>query len=117
MSSQHSQVPHTNATTLIDATIESFDGGPLKTSPQEGLSLINDWLRSLKTSEADNIARTLDKLKEALQSPLIDNGHIRDILLGLAQQTEQWVPQAGGEFPVRLDTLVTSLRTFANQLA
>jgi hypothetical protein len=117
MANQHSQVAHTQATVLIDSTVQSFDGGPLTISTQEGISLIDDWLRSLKTSEADNIANTLQKLKEALQGPIIDNGHVRDILFGLAEQTERWVGQAGGEFPIRLDTLAVALRNFGNQLA
>ncbi|MFD1140713.1 hypothetical protein ACFQ4C_06325 [Larkinella insperata] len=117
MAHQHSQAPHSNTTTLIDVTMESFDGGPLKTTPQEGLSLINDWLRSLKTSEADNVADTLQKLKTALEAPLIDNVHIRSILLGLAEQAEQWAGKAGGEFPARLNSLAVALRNFGNQLA
>ncbi|WP_128545800.1 hypothetical protein [Larkinella soli] len=117
MANQHSQAPHANAVTLIDSTMQSFDGGPLSISSQEGLSLINDWLHSLKTSEADNIAGTLQKLKAALQEPMIDNVHVKNILLGLAEQTERWVPQAGGEFPARLQNLATALRNFGNQLA
>ncbi|MGA0559549.1 hypothetical protein ACO2Q8_23015 [Larkinella sp. VNQ87] len=117
MSHQQSQTPHSNATTLIDATVEAFDGGPLKTTPQEGLSLINDWLRSLKTSEADNVASTLQKLKTALEGPQIDNIHVRSILFGLAEQSEIWAAKAGGEFPVRLDSLAVALRNFGNQLA
>lgn len=117
MANQHSQVPHATATTLIDSTVEAFDGGPLKTSPQEGTSLIDDWMRSLKTSEADNIADTLDKLRDALKGPLVDNLHIKNILFGLAEQTERWIPEAGGEFPARLKTLAESLRNFGRQLA
>jgi hypothetical protein len=117
MASQHSQAPHANATTLIDSTIEAFDGGPFNTSIQEGFSLINDWLRSLKTSEADNVATTLQKFKTALEGPLIDNAHVRDLLFGLADQTDRWAVQAGGEFPARLDTLATALRNFGNQIA
>ncbi|MGV3558309.1 hypothetical protein [Larkinella arboricola] len=117
MAHQHSQAPHSNTTTLIDATMEAFDGGPLKTTPQEGLSLIGDWLRSLKTSEADNVANTLQKLRTALEGPMIDNIHVRSILLGLAEQSEQWAAKAGGEYPARLNSLAVALRNFGNQLA
>jgi len=117
MSNQHSQVPHSRATTLIDSTVQSFDGGPLDISTQEGISLIDDWMKSLKTSEASNIADTLQKLKDALKGPIIDNKHVRDLLNGLADQTERWLPQAGGEFPARLKTLADSLRNFGSQLA
>ncbi|GAB3261064.1 hypothetical protein GCM10027347_25850 [Larkinella harenae] len=117
MAHQHSQVPHATAKTLIDATMESFDGGPLQTSPQDGISLIDDWLRSLKTSEADNVANTLQKLKTALESPQFDNVHLRSLLFGLAEQAEQWAGKADGEFPDRLDSLAVALRNFGNQLA
>ncbi|WP_266363876.1 hypothetical protein [Tellurirhabdus rosea] len=113
----HSQVPHSTATTLIDSTVQAFDGGPFDTSIPEGLSLINDWLRSLKTSEAENIANKLQELRDELQNPLLDNRKLREILLALSQQTEHWLPEAGGEFPARLKTLAESLRNFANQIA
>lgn len=117
MASQHSQAPHANATTLIDATVGTFDGGPFNTSTLEGISLINDWLHSLKTSEASNVANTLQKLKTALESPMIDNAHVRDLLFGLADQADRWATQAGGEYPVRLESLAVALRNFGNQLA
>ncbi|WP_345241256.1 hypothetical protein [Nibrella saemangeumensis] len=118
MAHQHTQSAGTTATTLIDETIKAFDPGANAATPQEGLSLINDWFSSLKTQPlAEDMVDIMRELREELQGGMPDNKRLRSLLESLADQTDKIAPQTGGDYPSRLTSLSTALRNFAGQLS
>jgi hypothetical protein len=59
----------TQTTSLIDQTVSTFAGGIQSTTPQDGLSLIDQWIDRLDeigSDETDEIADVLEDLKAEL---------------------------------------------------
>ena len=70
-----SQNPETTA--LIEQTVSAFDSGIKNTTPQDGLSIIDQWIEFLDKNgddETDEIADVLEDLKAELDPNRTDGG-------------------------------------------
>jgi len=85
-----------NQTSLIEQTVNTFDGGIGATTATDGLSIIDQWLNRLDVAgdeDTDDIADTLESLRaevhtaQAYNRP--DNQRIASLLQDLIDQTKQ----------------------------
>lgn len=75
-----------NASTNIDATIESIDQHVEKKSPSGVSTAINGWIKTLSANDdLKEIASDLEKLKEALSEK--DGKKIVELMTSLGEQT------------------------------
>lgn len=117
MTNQDSTTAGSSATTLIDETIRAFDQGQTA-SPQEGMSLIEDWFSSIKNNHvANDVMQPLTELRNELQGGAPDATRLQQILTQLADKTEELATRGEGDVPSRLTTLSTALRNFAGQFS
>lgn len=117
MTNQHSSTDGSSDTTLIDETIRAFDQGQVA-SPQEGMSLITDWLSSIEDSQsAGDVMQPLTELRNELEGGAPDAVRLQEILTRLANTTEELAVTGEGDLPSRLTTLATALRNFAGQFS
>ncbi len=83
-----------NQISLIDQTVNTFDGAVNETTTADGLSLIDKWLNRLDEvgdDVTDDIADTLEQLRPEIDAAKrhnqIDNQRIADLLADLIDQT------------------------------
>lgn len=83
-----------NQISLIEQTVNTFDGAVNETTTADGLSLIDKWLNRLDEigdDVTDDIADTLEQLRPELDTAQrynrIDNRRIADLLADLIEQT------------------------------
>jgi len=79
---------------LVNQTVNTFDGAIDETTATDGLSLIDKWLNRLDEAgdeATDDIAETLERLRPELDSSLrynrTDNQEIASLLQELIEQT------------------------------
>ncbi|GAB4021164.1 hypothetical protein GCM10028808_65160 [Spirosoma migulaei] len=79
---------------LVNQTVNTFDGAIDETTVTDGLSLIDKWLNRLDEAgdeATDDIAETLERLRPELDSSLrynrTDNQEIASLLQELIEQT------------------------------
>ena len=85
------------ASSLIDQTISTFNGNVAAVSPQDGLSLLNNWISTLHTNAepANPLVANLQALTGQLQNGNPDSEQIQSLLKNLAEQTRQAGRSAG----------------------
>ena len=85
-----------NQTSLIEQTVNTFDGAIGETTATDGLSLIDQWLNRLDAVDddvTDDIADTLESLRAELDVAQRynrpDTSRIANLLQDLIEQTQQ----------------------------
>ncbi len=106
------------AAALLHETVQTFNGNVSTVSPQDGISLIDNWIHALRSGDASTnpIASTLSALKMQLQSGNPNPGQILAFLEQLADQTQQAADKTDGLQQSDLHYLSLSLREFSHQL-
>lgn len=103
---------------MIDQTVQTFNGGIKDTTPNESLSLLDQWINRLDNSGSsmtNQIAETLRTLKAELdpqqQGSQPEGFRIQDLLRSLVDQTQR-VADSGeaGEQQQELQQLVSTLQ-------
>lgn len=109
---------------MIDQTVQTFGGDLKDTTPNEGLSLMDQWIDKLQSANNGitvQIADTLQQLKSELnpqQNQDPDGSRIQSLLQNLVDQAQQ-VAQSGqaGEQQQELQQLVSTLQNLNQQVA
>lgn len=106
-------------TGLINTTVQAFDAGATSVSPQDGISMIDNWITALRSGDESTnpIASTLSELKMQLQAGNPNGGQIQALLTELAEQTDQAAGSADEATAPRLRDLAHALRSFGQALA
>lgn len=83
-----------NQISLVDETVNTFDGSIDETTATDGLSIIDKWLNRLdevSDESTDDIAETLERLRPEIDTAQrynrIDNQRIASLLQELIEQT------------------------------
>ena len=91
---------------------------PTKVAPENGISVINDWLVPLRQADnATDVVNLLEQLKNQLQSNLNNPGSINQLLTKLSTQTTEFSTMMGaeGDVSTRLEALAAALQSLAGQ--
>ncbi len=113
-----------NQTSLIEQTVNAFDGSISQVEPQDGVALIDKWLDRLDESgddATDEIADTLEELRSELDPDQTDGQPdatiIADILEDLIQQTQAVMQSAEASAEqTELGQLVATLENLHRQI-
>ena len=104
---------------MLDDTLTTFRDSPQYTiSPTQGITLIDGWLQALKgDSNIDQLTGQLGELHTALQADQPDEQYIRDLLISLADKSQQIAeePTSEGTWTGGLESLSKILRTFGSK--
>jgi len=114
-----------NQTSLIEQTVNTFDGGIGETTAVDGLSIIDQWLNRLDVAgdeDTDDIADTLESLRAevhtAQQYNRPDNQRIATILQDLIDQTRKVAASAEASAEqTELSQLIATLENLHRQVA
>ena len=114
-----------NQVSLIDQTVNTFDGGINETTTADGLSLIDKWLNRLDEvgdDVTDDIADTLEQLRPEIDTAQrynrIDNQRIADLLADLIEQTRNVAATAEASAEqTELSQLVATLENLHRQIS
>lgn len=99
---------------LLDSTMAVLETDPTQVVPENGVSVINDWLAELRQAEnATDIVNTLETLKNQLESNLSENNSVDPVLTKLATQTSEFSTFMGaeGDVSTRLEALSAALQS------
>ena len=114
-----------NQISLIEETVNTFDGNIDETTATDGLSLIDKWLTRLDQvgdDITDDIADTLERLRPEIDTAQrynrIDNQRIADLLQELIDQTRHvaTLPESSAE-QIELSQLIAVLENLHRQAA
>ncbi|ADB42241.1 hypothetical protein [Spirosoma linguale] len=114
-----------NQISLIEETVNTFDGNIDETTATDGLSIIDKWLNrldSISDETTDDIAETLERLRPEIDTAQrynrIDNQHIASLLQELIEQTRAVAatPEASAE-QEELSQLIAVLENLHRQAA
>lgn len=103
---------------MLEDTLATFRSGD-DVSPAQGVMLIDGWLQALQGDPNLGLLEgQLNELRVELQSAQPDGQHIRQLMAGLADQTQQFAegPNAEGTWTGGLESLSMILRSFGNKL-
>ena len=103
---------------LLDSTMTVLEIDPAKVVPQNGTSVINEWLVPLRQAEnATDVVNLLEQLKNQLESNINDPDSINQLLTKLATQTSEFSTMMGaeGDVSTRLEALAAALQSLAGQ--
>lgn len=112
-----------NQISLIEETVDTFDGNIDETTATDGLSLIDKWLTRLNeagTDNTDTIADILERLRPEIDTAQrynrIDNQRIASLLQELIEQTQKVaaLPEASAE-QEELSQLIATLENLHRQ--
>lgn len=112
-----------NQISLIEETVDTFDGNIDETTATDGLSLIDKWLTRLNeagTENTDTIADILERLRPEIDTAQrynrIDNQRIASLLQDLIEQTQKVaaLPEASAEQD-ELSQLIATLENLHRQ--
>lgn len=112
-----------NQISLIEETVDTFDGNIDETTATDGLSLIDKWLTRLNeagTENTDTIADILERLRPEIDTAQrynrIDNQRIASLLQELIEQTQKVaaLPEASAEQD-ELSQLIATLENLHRQ--
>ena len=98
---------------MLDSTMAVLETDPNQVVPENGVSVINNWLAELRQAEnATDIVNTLEQLKNQLESNLSANTNIDPVLTKLATQTSEFSTFMGaeGDVATRLEALAAALQ-------
>ncbi|MBC3788168.1 hypothetical protein [Spirosoma utsteinense] len=105
---------------MLEDTLTTFrDGSQAGVSPAQGVMLIDGWLQALQGDpNLDDLEGQLNELRAELQSAQPDAPHIRQVMEGLADKTQQIAegPTAEGTWTGGLESLSKILRNFGSKL-
>jgi hypothetical protein len=108
---------------VLRETLNTFqhsrDGDSYILSPEQGIRLIEGWLQALRgDSNMDQLTGQLAELHTELQSTQPNGPYIRDLLLSLADKTQEFAegPDAEGTWTGSLESLSKILRHIGNQV-
>jgi len=114
-----------NQISLIEETVNTFDGNIDETTATDGLSLIDKWLTRLNeagTENTDAILDILERLRPEIDTAQrynrIDNQRIASLLQDLIEQTQKIaaLPEASAEQD-ELSQLIATLENLHRQAA
>ncbi|MCX6214534.1 hypothetical protein [Spirosoma sp.] len=114
-----------NQISLIEETVNTFDGNIDETTATDGLSIIDKWLNrldSVSDETTDDIAETLERLRPEIDTAQrynrIDNQRIASVLQELIEQTRAVAatPEASAE-QEELSQLIAVLENLHRQAA
>ena len=117
-----SQDPQT--TSLIEQTVSTFDSGIQSTTPQDGLSLIDQWIELLDQNgndETDEIADVLEDLKAELDPNRTDGTPESSVIQAYLEdliditQSVMDTPEAAAQ-QTELQRLVSTLENMLEQV-
>ncbi|RYF56932.1 MAG: hypothetical protein EOO39_36050 [Cytophagaceae bacterium] len=112
-----------NQISLIEETVNTFDGNIDETTATDGLSLIDKWLTRLNeagTENTDAISDILERLRPEIDTAQrynrIDNQRIASLLQDLIEQTQKVaaLPEASAEQD-ELSQLIATLENLHRQ--
>ncbi|GAB3035427.1 hypothetical protein [Spirosoma pulveris] len=112
-----------NQISLVEETVNTFDGNIDETTASDGLSIIDKWLNRLEEAGdeiTDDIAETLERLRPEIDTAQrynrIDNQRIASLLQELIEQTRAVAatPEASAE-QEELSQLVAVLENLHRQ--
>ena len=107
----------TKADKLIDSTIEALDGGESSVTPEDGASLIKDWITALEKEESlSTVADELQELHDQLTGKEPDGKKIGMLLKKLGDQTAKAAKDVDGDQQESLKSLAESLKEFSKEL-
>ncbi|GAB3895711.1 hypothetical protein [Spirosoma agri] len=114
-----------NQTSLIEQTVNTFDGSIGETTAVDGLSIIDQWLNRLDVAgdeDTDDIADTLESLRAevhtAQQHNRPDNQRIAALLVDLIDQTRKVAASAEASAEqTELAQLIATLENLHRQVA
>ncbi|WP_338875225.1 hypothetical protein WBJ53_06335 [Spirosoma sp. SC4-14] len=105
---------------MLEDTLGAFrndsDGG---ISQAQGVMLIDGWLQALEGDpNLDQIKGQLNELRDELQAPQPDHRHVRELMLSLADKTQEIAeePVSEGVWTGGLESLSKILRSFGGKL-
>jgi len=103
--------------TMLDNTLATLGSGASSTTPDAGVSLIQEWIGIVRSNVSTQwVAEPLEKLRDA-----INENNIREverILYDLSGETIDLANNAAeGEYKGRLQNLSTALKDFARGFA
>ena len=106
-------------TKLIEQTDYLFDSGIDSTTPSDGATLLDQWLKALANNgndATDAIANTLAELKTSLQGTP-DAGQLKGLFQQLIDQTQQVMdaPEASAQ-QIELERLLATLHSLQQQV-
>lgn len=107
------------ASNLITTTINAFNGNSTTISPMDGISLIDSWVSTLRSTgqETNPVVGGLGDLKTELQSGNPDGTRIGQLINELADQLKAAADSAETDVQNRLNALVEALQGFSRQLS
>ncbi len=112
-----------NQISLVEETVNTFDGAVSETTATDGLSLIDKWLNRLDEAgdeATDDIAETLERLRAEIDTAQRynrpDNQEIASLLQELVEQTRNVAtsPEASAE-QTELSQLIAVLENLHRQ--
>lgn len=114
-----------NQISLIEQTVNTFDGNIDETTAVDGLSLIDQWLNRLDEAgdeTTDDIAETLERLRPEIDTAQrynrIDNQRIASLLQELIEQTRTVAASAEASAEqTELSQLIAVLENLHHQAA
>ena len=105
---------------MLEDTLTTFrDGNQSGVSPAQGVMLIDGWLQALQGDvNLDQLESQLNELRTELQVAQPNSQRIRQLMEGLADQTQQTAegPNAEGTWTGGLESLSKILRNFGSKL-
>ena len=106
------------ATSLINQTVNTFNGGAETVSATDGISLIENWISALHSGDESTnpIAQTLSELRMQLQGGTPNVGQIQDILGELNTQIREMAKTVDGGEQMSLVELSEALTGFGERL-
>ncbi|SOD94686.1 hypothetical protein [Spirosoma fluviale] len=114
-----------NQISLVEETVNTFDGNIDETTASDGLSIIDKWLNRLEEAGdeiTDDIAETLERLRPEIDTAQrynrIDNQRIASLLQELIEQTRAVAatPESSAE-QEELSQLIAVLENLHRQAA
>ncbi|GAB2599819.1 hypothetical protein [Spirosoma areae] len=103
---------------MLNDTLSAFRSNDLAAvSPVQGVMLIDGWLQALQgDSNLDQLQGQLNELRTALQAAQPDGQYIRDLLVSLADKTQEVAegPDSEGTWTGGLESLSKILRNLGS---
>ncbi|MFD2935934.1 hypothetical protein [Spirosoma flavum] len=104
---------------MLKDTLSTFrDNSQDAISPAQGIMLIDGWLQALQGDpNLDQLTDQLNELRTALQAAKPDEQAIRELLLSLADETQEIAeaPNSEGTWTGGLESLSKILRNFGSK--
>jgi len=102
---------------LTDTLAMLRDNSRFSVSPAQGIMLIDGWLQALQGDlNVDQVKGLLNELRTALQAAQPDESYIRELLVSLADKTQEIAedPTSEGTWTGGLESLSKILRHFGS---